>query len=736
MAFKTTVKTDKAFKNLLGYAYSEEEKNYWEEGIYWALPLDATNLWLESGSIVHNDPAATVSAGIAVKYDQFVMTANSSAFYNGKDRAWNIRVTPGDEGSALITGFIPHVRYGDNFMFRLYDNDDNLITVPQMISEGIIFDYANGVVVLNDDSAYTFNVPFKITVWKYSGQTGEDVGAGGAEQRVYYDSWVQYNETYPTTDWLQRSPNERYAYYLANNFSLFGERCKWEFHNFDTGETVDNLTMSGTWDIVSYQNANVPNNGSAFTQTSVYKPYDIIDENIPVIDKMYGMNRLYGALKGKHAYKNGAPHCGNVSGAFIKAGEIMWAMFDAQFPNYSGFITANDFLNGNGKYGMWLPSAEKKMYGIPRNNSAVYFDGSLGWFRGRYNFCENWEGPTTMVNPDVVQIYYLTDAKICSWNGFFNNTGSTWVTDLYTTGQAGISHIPEIDITPSRDATANTLDNNLGTHDIIRHISSFEWRWDSGTKKINKVSVTLSVSAGMLSSADLEFYIIPPNETNPNNYYKFFTYNYTGGALTDDIITATMPRNYEWCDGIYIIPANIVGEEEVWLQEFDAYEYNEAKTILPNNNRQSAVASALSPYSTSVICFKAINPVGGPGERDFAVYIKPLGIDTVWINNIDFNKYDLEAVLLNRDRQKTRFRVIPQSDTIRAHSRGDEVGIKKQYWLQTDAPYDYYAGGWKRMPEAYLRLRDKTTKKVGRLSRSKIKPLYDQGSVPLKFMVV
>ena len=27
MAFKTTVKTDKAFKNLLGYAYSEEEKN-------------------------------------------------------------------------------------------------------------------------------------------------------------------------------------------------------------------------------------------------------------------------------------------------------------------------------------------------------------------------------------------------------------------------------------------------------------------------------------------------------------------------------------------------------------------------------------------------------------------------------------------------------------------------------------------------------------------------------------
>jgi len=80
--------------------------------------------------------------------------------------------------------------------------------------------------------------------------------------------------------------------------------------------------------------------------------------------------------------------------------------------------------------------------------------------------------------------------------------------------------------------------------------------------------------------------------------------------------------------------------------------------------------------------------------------------------------------------------VIPQSDTIRAHSRGDEVGIKKQYWLQTDAPYDYYAGGWKRMPEAYLRLRDKTTKKVGRLSRSKIKPLYDQGSVPLKFMVV
>lgn len=740
MAFKTSVMTDKAFKNLLGYAYSEEEKNYWEEGIYFSFPTSATDLWLDSGNIVHDDPDATVAAGIAVKYDQYVMTANSSAFYNGRDRSWNVRVIPGDENSDLITGFIPHVRCGNNFMFRLYDNDDNLITVPQMITEGIIFDYSNGVVVLNDDSVYTFNVPFKITVWKYSGQTGEDItttsGGVAGEQRVYYDSWIQYRDDYPSTNTDQQNPNERYAPFVVHNFSLFGDNCKWEFHNFNTGETVDDLSMPTVSNITAYQNANVANDGTNFTQVSVYKPYDTIDERIPVIDKLYGMNRLYGALKGKRDYKNGYPHCGNVSGDFIKAGEIMWAMFDAQFPVYSGYITASGFLDGFGKYGVWLSADEKKLYGIPKNNASVYFAADPGHhFSGRYNFCENWEGPNPMSSPEIAQSYYLTDAKICSWNGTTNNTGNVWLSELYKTGSGGPAHVDEVDITPSRDATQNSLDNNLATYDSFTWTTSFEYRWNTGTKKINKCELIFSAD-GNANSADLEFYYIPPGETSISNYIHFYTYNYTGGIITNAVITAAMSRDYEWCDGIYILTANVVGEGQNLLKEFDAYEYVEIKTILPHQNRSNAILAVIDPLATSLVFFRAINSAPGTGERDFAVYAKPLGIDMVWINYVDFTKYDLEVVILNRDRQKSRFRVIPQSQTFHIHSKGDQVGIPKSAWLQTDGTFNYISGGWKRLPEAYFRLRDKTTKKVGRLSRSKIKPVYDHGSIPLKFIVV
>jgi len=179
MAFKDSVKIDKAFKNLLGYAYSEEEKYYWEEGIFWALSVASEDIWAESSKITYNDPNSAVANGVAQKLDHYVMTPNSSAFYNGKDRAWTIRETPGDENSALLTGFIPHVRYGDNYRFQLYDYNDNLITVPQMIEHGIIFDYSNGVVVLNNDSNYTFQTPFKITVWRYVGQTGGGTTVSG-----------------------------------------------------------------------------------------------------------------------------------------------------------------------------------------------------------------------------------------------------------------------------------------------------------------------------------------------------------------------------------------------------------------------------------------------------------------------------------------------------------------------------------------------------------------------------
>jgi hypothetical protein len=307
--------------------------------------------------------------------------------------------------------------------------------------------------------------------------------------------------------------------------------------------------------------------------------------------------------------------------------------------------------------------------------------------------------------------------------------------ELYTTGAAGFTHINELDIIPSDGAGSSSLDNNIFSYDTMVLGVASEYRWTAGTKKINKCEIIISTHS-TVTSATLDFYYIPVGETIPVNYIPFYTYNHAGGDLVHELVTAEMPRDYEQCDGICIIMSSCAGGGTLLIEEFDAYDYVGVKTISPHRNRVNAILSILDPLTTSLVFFKAINPVGGTGERNFSVYIKPLGIDTVWINNVDFNRYDLEVVLLNKDRQKSRFRTIPQAQTFSAHSKGDELGIPKSCWVQTDDKFNYTSGGWKRLPDAYFRLRDKTTKKVGRLSRAKIKPVYDHGDIPLKFIIV
>lgn len=126
------------------------------------------------------------------------------------------------------------------------------------------------------------------------------------------------------------------------------------------------------------------------------------------------------------------------------------------------------------------------------------------------------------------------------------------------------------------------------------------------------------------------------------------------------------------------------------------------------------------------------------GEREVAVYIKPQGINQVWLNYYDESKYDLEIVWVQEDMQKSLFRRIDPSEFFRPAHPNSGVCLWRGSWTNSHSRYalNLWHVGYQNRPDAYFRYRNKATGKVGPLSRSKIRCFVGQTNAPVKFMVV
>ncbi len=133
-------------------------------------------------------------------------------------------------------------------------------------------------------------------------------------------------------------------------------------------------------------------------------------------------------------------------------------------------------------------------------------------------------------------------------------------------------------ITAYREAGSNTLDGNLGTYTYVTsNADEHEYRFNAGTQKLKGTEITLAVyqGEGWPSDSNLDWYYIPPGETNPANYIWFGNYNYLGMVdLTDEVVIKMVISNTGWvfADGVYILfdQTNVEGG---WgrIQEFKAY---------------------------------------------------------------------------------------------------------------------------------------------------------------------
>jgi hypothetical protein len=404
------------------------------------------------------------------------------------------------------------------------------------------------------------------------------------DTRIYYDSFGDFRGDYPTNQSVLKNVAVRQAPRLAAEESKFA-KCKWEFVNLTTQARTDDLSFNNFNSIALHKNNNVPAAGGKFLEDAIYRTYDVIDNDLPVIDKLYGLNRLYGALKGSKGYKSGRPHCGNVRTDFTKGGEIMQAMFAEYYPTLALQTTGTDFLEGNGKYVMWLPNNSNAIYGMPQSTARIDIPNGMS---GRYVFNENWEGFNN-INWETTKYFYLNDPRILTWYGDGKTLGTVEIID------------------PSSDRNRR----------IIR------------------------------------------------------------------------------------------------------------KTVISDSR------------ATSVVFFLAANNENSPGDRNVAIYIKPLGIDTLYVNYVDFDLYDLECVYFKNNYQKSSFVTVNPTDITRFDKRRDSMMLPKKYWTQHDDFYTSYANCQSvRPPDVYFRLRNKVTNKVSRLSRAKLTIEANKSVAPAKWKVV
>ncbi len=170
--------------------------------------------------------------------------------------------------------------------------------------------------------------PGDIVEQRVTRQTLIDMGGAGAEKpRSYIDEFyfTIVNSSIPTDGNILRSFNTKYASNLLSKWDAYwGPRIKIQLEDMTRNIITDGLSFPTLDSMVTWINANTTNTAGAADQTIVARPYETIDETIPVVTKLYGLNRFYSALRGKRRYtssmgataKNASAHEGVMASTF------------------------------------------------------------------------------------------------------------------------------------------------------------------------------------------------------------------------------------------------------------------------------------------------------------------------------------------------------------------------------------------------------------------------------------
>jgi len=240
--------------------------------------------------------------------------------------------------------------------------------------------------------------------------------ASGSESRIFYDTAVGGIENYPETAGHFNSVNASTAPRLVANWAQFAN-CFFLVENFTTHvKTVHSFPTLN--DFITWKNANIPHGGvpDQFTERIHLRPFDIVDNEIPVVDRLYGMNNLYNSWHGgkMKAWPNHLGQ-GETGQAVLNA---IWAHF---WPALAGNFAAADFLkNANGRKSCWTSRNWTQLYSMPRRGEIVNISGTTPGVTNRHSANETWAGFNPLTPGDnflrIDDICYVyVDESLGSW---------------------------------------------------------------------------------------------------------------------------------------------------------------------------------------------------------------------------------------------------------------------------------------------------------------------------------
>ena len=170
-------KTDKSFKTLINKEFTTPDRQYYQESGSDTINLHSRELWI---SDINTDPSIAISDGIAELYTKQILTPDkiysTQAFYFMVDSGTFIagvgNYDLGILNDARRYNFISD-KYGTDYEVLLFDGND--IQISKTDSIGWYFDYVTGILHVSDFSAGSYILPFKVTLYKYTGSILSDI---------------------------------------------------------------------------------------------------------------------------------------------------------------------------------------------------------------------------------------------------------------------------------------------------------------------------------------------------------------------------------------------------------------------------------------------------------------------------------------------------------------------------------------------------------------------------------
>lgn len=137
--------------------------------------------------------------------------------------------------------------------------------------------------------------------------SGSTSAVASSMQRRTYGSVVGVFDSTVTTPMdipkLMDTGRKRGNIDLLNFISSYS-RCLWDV-DVAQGASVTRyagLTFTSLNDIVDWINANVTSSGGQFNQSATFHCYDLVDDSIPPVDKIYGKNAVMSRMRGNGRY--------------------------------------------------------------------------------------------------------------------------------------------------------------------------------------------------------------------------------------------------------------------------------------------------------------------------------------------------------------------------------------------------------------------------------------------------